>query len=153
MARVFISYKRADKENVFPLKDKKNGGAKEQGEAFLRENAKRNGVKTTKSGLQYEVLSLGKGNRPTINSTVKVHYEGTLVDGTVFDSSYKRGESIEFQLNSVIDGWQEGLQLMPIGSKYKLYIPYQLGYKDRGAGSSIPPYSALIFTVELLEIK
>ncbi len=128
-------------------------GAKEQGEAFLRENAKRSGVYTTKSGLQYEVLRQGTGKKPTRNSTVKVHYEGTLVDGSVFDSSYQRGEPIEFPLNAVIEGWTEGLQLMPVGSKYKLYIPYQLGYKDKSAGTSIPPYSALIFTVELLDIK
>ena len=129
------------------------GAAKAEGEKFLQENALREEVKVTDSGLQYEVLKLGKGAKPTAESTVKVHYEGTLVDGTVFDSSYQRGEPIEFPLNGVIRGWTEGLQLMPVGSKYKLYIPYELGYGDRGAGSSIPPYSTLIFTVELLEIK
>ena len=131
----------------------KYGQTKEEGEKFLEENKLRDGVKTTESGLQYEVLTLGKGKKPTAESTVKVHYEGTLIDGTVFDSSYKRGEPIEFPLSGVIQGWTEGLQLMPVGSKYKLYIPYQLGYGDRGAGQSIPPYSALIFTVELLDIK
>ena len=129
------------------------GAAKAEGEKFLQENALREEVKVTDSGLQYEVLKLGKGAKPTAESTVKVHYEGTLIDGTVFDSSYQRGEPIEFPLNGVIRGWTEGLQLMPVGSKYKLYIPYELGYGDRGAGSSIPPYSTLIFTVELLEIK
>lgn len=131
----------------------KYGEAKEAGEKYLQENALRDEVKTTESGLQYEVLIQGKGPKPTAESTVKVHYEGTLIDGTVFDSSYQRGEPIEFPLNGVIKGWTEGLQLMPVGSKYKLYIPYELGYGERGAGQSIPPYAALIFTVELLEIK
>ena len=127
--------------------------AKEEGEKFLAENAKREGVKTTASGLQYEVLEATIAQKPKATDTVKVHYEGTLIDGTIFDSSYQRGEPIEFPLNGVIKGWTEGLQLMPVGSKYKLYIPYELAYGERGAGASIPPYAALIFTVELLEIK
>lgn len=131
----------------------KYGETKEAGEKFLQENALRDGVKITESGLQYEVLEQGKGKKPTAESIVKVHYEGTLIDGTVFDSSYQRGEPIEFPLNGVIKGWTEGLQLMPVGSKYKLYIPYELGYGERGAGQSIPPYATLIFTVELLDIK
>jgi len=127
--------------------------AKEEGEKFLAENAKREGVKVTASGLQYEVLEATLGQKPKATDSVRVHYEGTLIDGTVFDSSYKRGESIAFPLNGVIKGWTEGLQLMSVGSKYKFFIPYQLAYGEHGAGASIPPYAALIFTVELLGIE
>jgi FKBP-type peptidyl-prolyl cis-trans isomerase FklB len=135
------------------LEKKLVGEAKASGEAFLAENAKREGVKVTDSGLQYEVLEETIGQKPKATDKVRVHYEGTLIDGTVFDSSYKRGESITFGLNQVIKGWTEGLQLMSIGSKYKLYLPYHLAYGERGAGANIPPYSALIFTVELLGIE
>ena len=135
------------------LEEKIAGEAKAAGEAFLIENAKREGVKVTESGLQYEVLEATIGQKPKATDKVRVHYEGTLIDGTVFDSSYKRGESITFGLNQVIKGWTEGLQLMSIGSKYKLYLPYQLAYGERGAGANIPPYAALIFTVELLGIE
>ena len=135
------------------LEQKIAGQAKEAGEKFLAENAKRPEVKTTASGLQYEILEATIGQKPKATDKVKVHYEGTLTDGTVFDSSYKRGEPITFGLNQVIKGWTEGLQLMSIGSKYKLYIPYQLGYGAQGAGAAIPPYAALIFTVELLGIE
>ena len=126
---------------------------KAEGEQFLKENARREGVKTTASGLQYEVLDGTIGQKPKATDRVRVHYEGSLIDGTVFDSSYKRGESITFALNQVIRGWTEGLQLMSVGSKYKLYIPYQLGYGEQGAGDNIPPYATLIFTVELLGIE
>ena len=129
------------------------GEQKKAGEDFLAANAKRAEVKTTPSGLQYEILEATIGQKPKATDKVRVHYEGTLIDGTVFDSSYKRGESISFALNQVIKGWTEGLQLMSVGSKYKLYIPYQLAYGEQGAGGSIPPYSALIFTVELLGIE
>ncbi|MBO4361980.1 MAG: FKBP-type peptidyl-prolyl cis-trans isomerase [Paludibacteraceae bacterium] len=135
------------------LEEKASIAAKAAGEAFLAENAKRPGVKVTPSGLQYEVLDGTIGQKPKATDTVRVHYEGTLPDGTVFDSSYKRGEPISFALNQVIAGWTEGLQLMSVGSKYKLFIPYHLGYGERGAGASIPPYSALVFTVELLGIE
>ncbi len=151
-----ISYQEAQQVlNTFfqELEQKVAGAAKATGEQFLAENAKRAGVKTTASGLQYEVLEATIGQKPKATDKVKVHYEGTLTDGTVFDSSYKRGEPITFGLNQVIKGWTEGLQLMSIGSKYKLYIPYQLGYGAQGAGGSIPPYAALIFTVELLGIE
>ena len=151
-----ITYQEAQQVlNTFfqELEQKIAGAAKADGEKFLAENAKREGVKVTPSGLQYEILEPSLGQKPKATDTVRVHYEGTLIDGTVFDSSYKRGESISFPLNGVIKGWTEGLQLMPVGSKYKLYIPYELGYGERGAGQSIPPYAALIFTVELLGIE
>jgi FKBP-type peptidyl-prolyl cis-trans isomerase FklB len=151
-----ISYQEAQQVlNTFfqELEQKIAGAAKADGEKFLAENAKREGVKVTESGLQYEILEPSLGQKPKATDTVRVHYEGTLIDGTVFDSSYKRGESISFPLNGVIKGWTEGLQLMSIGSKYKFFIPYQLAYGERGAGQSIPPYAALIFTVELLGIE
>ena len=129
------------------------GKAKEEGEAFLAANAKREGVIVTASGLQYEVLTAAEGKKPKATDKVKVHYEGTLIDGTVFDSSYRRGEAISFGLNQVIKGWTEGVQLMSVGAKYKFFIPYNLAYGERGAGAQIPPYAALIFTVELLGIE
>ena len=122
------------------------------GEAFLAENKKRAEVVTTESGLQYEILRPGEGAKPTVNDQVKVHYHGTLIDGLVFDSSVERGEPIELSVSGVIAGWTEALQLMPTGSKWKLYLPYQLAYGERAAGPKIAPMSALIFEVELLEI-
>jgi FKBP-type peptidyl-prolyl cis-trans isomerase FkpA len=123
-----------------------------KGKAFLSDNSKREEVLSTESGLQYEILSQGSGPKPTSSSTVEVHYEGTFIDGTQFDSSYKRGESISFPLNRVIKGWTEGLQLMQVGSVYKFYIPSDLAYGSQGKGS-IPANSVLIFKIELLGIK
>ena len=130
----------------------KYGTVKEEGEKFLVENGLREGVITTESGLQYEVIKMGKGKKPSATDRVKVHYHGTLIDGTVFDSSVERGEPITFGLNQVIKGWTEGVQLMPVGSKFRFYIPQELGYGAQQAGN-IPPYSTLIFDVELLEIE
>jgi FKBP-type peptidyl-prolyl cis-trans isomerase FklB len=122
------------------------------GEAFLAENAKKPGITVTASGLQYEVITQGTGAIPSSTSKVKTHYHGTLIDGTVFDSSVNRGQPIDFPVNGVISGWTEALQLMPVGSKWRLYIPHNLAYGERGAGASIKPYSALIFDVELIDI-
>ncbi len=123
----------------------------DEGEKFLAENKKREGVKETASGLQYEVITMGTGARPGPEETVKVHYTGTLMDGTKFDSSIDRNEPATFGVNQVIKGWQEGIQLMPVGSKFKFYVPYELAYGANGTGP-IPPYSTLIFEVELLDI-
>lgn len=124
-----------------------------QGDAFLAENAKRPGVHTTASGLQYEIIEEGSGIKPTATDKVLTHYHGTLLNGDVFDSSVKRGQPIEFGVNQVISGWTEALQLMPCGSKWRLFIPYHLAYGDRGAGGAIGPYETLIFEVELLAVK
>ena len=131
----------------------KGKAAKTEGEQFLAENAKKEGVKTTASGLQYQVLREGNGKQPKATDQVECHYEGTLIDGTKFDSSYDRGQTATFPLNQVIAGWTEGLQLMHEGAKYRFFIPYQLAYGERGAGASIPPYAALIFDVELVAVK
>ncbi|WP_018651496.1 FKBP-type peptidyl-prolyl cis-trans isomerase [Actinobacillus capsulatus] len=120
--------------------------------AFLEENKKARGVVVTESGLQYEVLTEGSGAKPTADSTVRVHYTGSLIDGTVFDSSVKRGTPAEFSVGGVIKGWTEALQLMTVGSKWRLTIPQELAYGERGAGASIPPFATLIFEVELLDI-
>lgn len=126
--------------------------AKGEGESFLAENKKRAGVVTTPSGLQYEVVKQGTGRQPKASDTVRCHYEGTLIDGTVFDSSYRRGVPAEFGLRQVIAGWTEGVQLMKEGAIFKFYIPYNLAYGERGAGADIPPFAALIFTVELIKV-
>ena len=124
----------------------------EQSEMFLKMNKERPGVVTTASGLQYQVLKSGKGRRPKATDCVRCHYEGRLVDGTLFDSSIERGEPAVFGVNQVIQGWVEALQLMCEGDKWKLFIPYKLGYGEQGAGKSIPPYSTLVFEVELLKV-
>lgn len=134
-------------------KEKMNEKVKKAGEKFLAENKSKPGVTTLESGLQYLVLKMGDGAKPKATDKVNVHYHGTLIDGTVFDSSVERGESISFPLNQVIKGWTEVVQLMPVGSKWRVFIPYNLAYGDRAAGPSIPPYSTLIFEIELLAIE
>ena len=126
--------------------------AKEEGSKFLAENAKKDGIIVTKSGLQYEVLTEGTGKKPKATDTVRCHYEGRLLDGTVFDSSYKRNAPADFGLQQVIAGWTEGVQLMAEGAKYRFYIPYMLAYGEGGAGASIPPFATLIFDVELIKV-
>lgn len=126
--------------------------AKVMGEQFLAENAKKEGVITTASGLQYEILTEGTGAQPKATDTVRCHYEGRLLDGSIFDSSYQRNEPADFGLQQVIAGWTEGVQLMKEGSKFRFYIPYMLAYGEGGAGAMIPPYSALIFDVELIKV-
>ncbi|MEO5910790.1 MAG: FKBP-type peptidyl-prolyl cis-trans isomerase, partial [Pelobium sp.] len=130
----------------------KFAGLQEAGKKFLEDNKKNPKVTVTPSGLQYEVLTLGTGVKPKATDTVTVHYKGTLLDGKEFDSSYSRNEPLTLPLNSVIPGWTEGVQLMPAGSKYRFYIPYQLAYGERGAGQDIPPFSTLIFDIELLKV-
>ena len=134
------------------LEQKMNAASIEQGKAFLTENAKRANVVTHPSGLQYEVIKEGNGKLAKATDQVKCHYEGTLIDGTLFDSSVKRGQPAVFGVNQVIPGWVEALQLMPEGSKWKLYIPSELAYGAQGAGEMIPPHSTLVFEVELLEV-
>ena len=134
------------------MEKKARAAAIEQGEMFLKMNKERAGVTTLPSGLQYEVLATGTGRKPKATDKVRCHYEGRLVDGTMFDSSIERGEPAVFGVNQVIAGWVEALQLMSEGDKWKLYIPYNLGYGEHGAGAAIPPYSTLVFEVELLEV-
>jgi len=131
----------------------KHKTTKQQGEQWLAENAKKDGVITLPSGLQYQIIKPGNGRKPTKSDTVRCHYEGMLIDGTLFDSSIQRGEPAEFPLNGVIAGWTEGLQLMQEGAKYRFFIPYNLGYGEHGAGQSIPPFAALVFDVELIKVK
>lgn len=147
-------------QNFFAEQEKKQRAAaaeqhkeaKAAGEQYLAENAKKEGVVTTATGLQYMVLKEGNGKQPKATDKVRCHYEGMLIDGTLFDSSIQRGEPAVFGLNQVIAGWTEGLQLMKEGGKYRFFIPYQLGYGERGAGGSIPPFAALVFDVELIEV-
>lgn len=132
--------------------EEKVKAVKAEGENFLAENAKKEGVVTLPSGLQYQVLKEGNGKSPKATDQVKCHYEGTLINGKIFDSSYRRNEPATFPLNGVIAGWTEGLQLMKEGAKYRFFIPFNLAYGTRGAGQDIPPYAALIFDVELIEV-
>lgn len=134
------------------LEAKMNAANIEHGKAFLEENAKKDGIKTLPSGLQYEVITEGNGKKPKATDQVRCHYEGTLIDGTLFDSSIQRGQPAVFGVNQVIQGWVEALQLMTEGSKWRLYIPSELGYGAQGAGEMIPPHSTLIFDVELIEV-
>jgi FKBP-type peptidyl-prolyl cis-trans isomerase FklB len=138
------------------IQEKQKAKLKEQtvaGDKFLEENAKKDGVITTESGLQYRVVEMGDGPKPTDGQQVTVHYRGSLIDGTVFDESYKRGQPSSFGVNQVIPGWTEGLKLMPVGSTFEFFIPQELGYGARGAGAAIPPFSTLIFTVELIAVQ
>jgi len=135
------------------ISEAKSAGVKAEGKAYLEENAKKAGVMKTASGLQYEVIASGDGAKPTASDKVRTHYHGMLIDGTVFDSSVDRGEPISFQVGGVIKGWQEALQLMSVGDKWRLVIPSELAYGARGAGPKIPPHSTLVFEVELLGIE
>jgi len=140
-------------ERQAKLREEQGSVNEEKGKAFLTDNASREGVQTTASGLQYEIVEQGNGPKPTAADTVTVHYRGTLIDGKQFDSSYDRGQPATFPLNRVIPGWTEGLQLMNVGSKYKLFIPSELGYGANGAGADIGPHATLIFDVELIGIE
>lgn len=150
--RIVQDYFAKQEERIQAEQAEHGKAAKVEGEAYLAENAKKEGVIVLKSGLQYKVLQEGTGKKPKATGTVKCHYEGFLTDGTLFDSSLQRGEPATFGLQQVIAGWTEGLQLMKEGGKYRLFIPYMLGYGASGAGQSIPPYSALIFDIELIEV-
>ena len=142
------------REVMTKIQEEKAAEAKSEGENFLAENSKKDGIEMTESGLQYNHEQVGEGDSPSAEDTVTVHYKGTLIDGTEFDSSYKRGEPISFPLNGVIPGWTEGLQLMKVGGKTTFYIPQELAYGARpNPNGPIPPYAALIFEVELIEIK
>ncbi|WP_201529050.1 MULTISPECIES: FKBP-type peptidyl-prolyl cis-trans isomerase [Psychrobacter] len=152
MEEVLIAYQKEQEEKMIEDMQAQGEENTTKGAAFLAENAKKEGVKTTASGLQYKVITAGTGKMPKATDIVEVNYEGKLLDGTVFDSSYERGEPIEFPLNQVITGWTEGLQLMKEGGKYELYIPSDLAYGEAG-NAGIEPNSTLIFTVELLKVK
>ena len=149
LVQAFLAEQEARQQAAMAEKGK---AARAEGEAFLKQNAAKEGIVTLPSGLQYQVLTPGTGRKPKATDKVKCHYEGTLIDGTVFDSSYRRGEPAVFPLNGVIKGWTEGVQLMSEGAKFRFFIPFDLAYGANGAGASIPPYAALIFDVELVEV-
>lgn len=140
-------------EAITASREKMNNQKRDEARAFMEKNKVRAGISTTASGLQYEVIREGTGAKPALADTVTVHYKGQLTDGHVFDSSYDRGQPATFPLQRVIEGWQEGLQLMAEGAHYRIYVPYELGYGERGAGQDIPPYSALVFEVELVSVQ
>ena len=150
--QIVQDYFQRQEERLNKERAEKGKAAREEGEKYLAENAKREGVVTLPSGLQYQVLREGNGKKPSAKDQVKCHYEGFLIDGTVFDSSVQRGEPAVFGLQQVIAGWTEGLQLMQEGAKYRFFIPYRLAYGEGGAGQLIPPYAALVFDVELIEV-
>jgi len=150
--QIVQNYFQQQEEKMQAERAEKGKVHKEAGEKYLAENAKKDGVVTLPSGLQYQVLREGNGKKPSAKDSVKCHYEGFLIDGTVFDSSVQRGEPAVFGLQQVIAGWTEGLQLMQEGAKYRFFIPYRLAYGEGGAGQSIPPYAALIFDVELIQV-
>lgn len=139
-------------EEIQARREEESKALSAEGIAFLEENAKRPEITVTESGLQYEVLATGEGEKPTAESTVRVDYHGTLINGTVFDSSYERGQPAEFPVGGVIKGWTEALQMMPVGTKWRIYVPHELAYGERGAGAAIAPFSTLVFDVELHEI-
>lgn len=147
-----IQCKTAIQQKIMKNMSSKNSAAKEEGKKFLAENKKRPGVIELPSGLQYEIIKKGTGEKPKATDTVKAHYAGSLINGQEFDNSYKRGEPLQIPVNGVIQGWVQALQLMPVGSKWKLFIPSELGYGENGAGSAIPGGATLIFDIELLEI-
>ena len=154
-AKTEISHSEAQQvvnEHFRQLAEEAYAQNKASGEAFLAANAKKEGVTVLPSGLQYEVIAAGNGTKPSATDRVQCHYEGTLIDGTIFDSSIKRGEPAVFGVNQVIKGWVEALQLMQEGAKWRLYIPYDMAYGEHGAGEMIPPYSALVFDVELIKV-
>ena len=150
--QIVQEYFAAQEQKINKQREEAGKMAKEAGEKYLAENAKKDGVVVLPSGLQYLVLKEGNGKKPSAKDSVKCHYEGFLIDGTVFDSSVQRGEPAVFGLQQVIAGWTEGLQLMQEGAKYRFFIPYRLAYGEGGAGGSIPPYAALIFDVELIQV-
>jgi FKBP-type peptidyl-prolyl cis-trans isomerase len=152
--RTEMANKRAERAKQMEEKRKESTAkAKQEGEAFLAENKKKPGVVALPSGLQYKILTTGHGPKPNSNDTVITHYRGTLIDGTEFDSSYRRSETVSFPVRNVIKGWQEALQLMPVGSKWQLFIPSDLAYGERGSGAKIPPNSTLLFDIELVGIQ
>ena len=153
MKETMTNFQNQMREKQMAKMEESAGVNKVAGEVFLKENKDKEGVVTLESGLQYKILTKGEGAKPTAADTVECHYRGTTIDGQEFDSSYKRGTPASFKVNGVIKGWTEALQLMPVGSKWMLYIPSDLAYGDRGAGRSIAPGSTLIFEVELLGIK